>query len=140
LLAIILIGLILTITDRQRQAMKFDIKSFLDGYKHTAVLDTSKAVVIAQTNALKKTQPAGRQAQPEGDLQIADGYGESSININTADAGELQMLPGVGPVLAQRIIAFRDSAGAINNADNLLKVKGVGQNKLTKMLRYISFE
>lgn len=133
MLTVILVGLILTITDCQRQAMKFDIKSFLDGYKHTSAVDTSKAVVIAQTNAFKQTQP-------DGDLHTAIVNNEIFIKINTADTGELQMFPGVGPVLAQRIIAFRDSAGVIKNPDILLKVKGIGRNKLAKMIKYIDFE
>ncbi len=52
------------------------------------------------------------------------------ININTADVDELQSLPGIGEVLAQRIIERRESVGPYGSVEELLEVKGIGPSKL----------
>jgi competence protein ComEA len=52
------------------------------------------------------------------------------VNINTADSAALESLPGVGPALAQRIIAFRDANGPFATVDDLLDVSGIGDKTL----------
>ncbi len=52
------------------------------------------------------------------------------ININTADAQELQTLHGIGEVLAERIIERRESVGPYRSVEELLEVKGIGPAKL----------
>ena len=56
----------------------------------------------------------------------------SIININRASAKELESLPGIGPVLAARIIEYRKSNGPFTSVDDLKKVPGVGGSKLAK--------
>ena len=48
------------------------------------------------------------------------------ININTADETQLQQLPGIGPVLAQRIVAWREENGNYVISEDLLAVEGIG--------------
>jgi competence protein ComEA helix-hairpin-helix repeat region len=48
------------------------------------------------------------------------------VNLNTATAAELETLPGVGPVLAQRIIAYREEHGGFRSVDELREVPGIG--------------
>ena len=52
------------------------------------------------------------------------------VNINTADAEELETLTGIGPALAQAIIDYRAGHGAFRSAEDLLLVKGIGEAKL----------
>ena len=52
------------------------------------------------------------------------------IDLNRASAAELTRLPGVGPVLAARIVAARDSHGPFASVDELRRVSGVGPSKL----------
>ena len=51
------------------------------------------------------------------------------ININTAAAEQLEMLKGVGPALAQRIIDYREQNGAFKNIDEIKNVRGIGDKK-----------
>ena len=48
------------------------------------------------------------------------------ININTAQSDELETLPGIGPVYAERIIAHRESNGAFETIADIMAVKGIG--------------
>lgn len=56
-----------------------------------------------------------------------------SIDVNQADAAALETLPGVGPVLAARIIAYRDSVGRFASPEDLLAVRGVGEATLARL-------
>jgi comEA protein len=60
------------------------------------------------------------------------------ININTATAEELQQVPGIGPVTADKILQMRKSYGAFKSVDDLLAVKGLGKKRLEKMRKYLT--
>ena len=60
------------------------------------------------------------------------------VNINTATAAQLEDLPGIGPVLAQRIIAYRDANGPFRAVEELTKVEGIGEKKLEDILDLIT--
>ncbi len=59
----------------------------------------------------------------EGEVEAAGG---GLINLNRATADELEQLPGVGPVLAARIVADREANGPFASLDDLSRVSGVG--------------
>ena len=62
------------------------------------------------------------------------GTGEpAGLDINSASASELEALPGVGPVLAGRIVAFRAERGPFSSVEDLLDVPGIGEAKLAQM-------
>lgn len=58
---------------------------------------------------------------------------DTLIDINQATSKELEILPGIGPVLAQRIIEERNRVGKFSNQEDLIKVKGIGKKKLDKI-------
>ena len=55
------------------------------------------------------------------------------VNINTASAEELEKLPGIGPALAERIIAYRETYGLFESVDDLINVKGIGESVLSEL-------
>ena len=58
------------------------------------------------------------------------GTADGRININTADAAGLEQLPGVGPAIAARIIAWREQNGPFRSVDELTAVSGIGEKTL----------
>ncbi|MDJ0954194.1 MAG: ComEA family DNA-binding protein [Acidimicrobiia bacterium] len=62
-----------------------------------------------------------------GSAAIAD---DGRVRINTATAAQLEELPGVGPVLAGRIAAYRNEHGPFATVEDLLDVPGIGEGKL----------
>lgn len=55
------------------------------------------------------------------------------IDINRSTASQLEGLPGVGPVLADRIVTYRDDNGPFTEIEGLLEVPGIGEAKLAGM-------
>ncbi len=62
------------------------------------------------------------------------------VNINTAGVEELESLPGIGQVLAQRIVDYREANGPFRSAEDLTQVEGIGQAILEGMQEYIVTE
>ena len=62
------------------------------------------------------------------------------VNINTAGVSELDGLPGIGPVLAQRIVDWRTENGPFRSAEDLLKVEGIGRSTLENLQGCIIME
>lgn len=76
--------------------------------------------------------PAETQAEPS--VQAAS----LPVNINTADAAELAALPGIGEVLAQRILDYRRVHGDFSAVEQLTNVEGIGEGKLETILELIT--
>lgn len=62
------------------------------------------------------------------------------LDINLATAKELEALPGIGPVLAQRIVEERNRVGKFSTIEDLLEVKGIGKKKLAMIRSRIKIE
>lgn len=60
------------------------------------------------------------------------------ININTANKQELEKITGVGPVIAQRIIDYRQSNGPFQTIEEIKEVSGIGDIKFEKMKNEIT--
>ena len=59
--------------------------------------------------------------------------GDGTVDLNTADAALLDTLPGVGPVIAERIVAWRDENGPFTSVEELGEVDGIGPALLDKI-------
>ncbi|HEX2419900.1 MAG TPA: ComEA family DNA-binding protein [Micromonosporaceae bacterium] len=88
------------------------------GYLNLARKVTDGELIVVGATPPPEAQPG---AGPEG-LGAAGG----KVNLNTASLQQLDGLPGVGPVLAQRILNFRDQHGSFRSVTDLRQVDGIG--------------
>lgn len=83
------------------------------------------------------TNPVQPAAMPAPALQpVAAASPEkaaSKLDINRASADELQVLPGVGPVLAQRMVEWRKAHGRYRAVEDLQGVKGIGKKRMEQL-------
>lgn len=64
----------------------------------------------------------------------------AKVNLNTATATELEVLPGIGPALAARIVEYRTTSGPFRSVDELDEVKGIGPRILERLRPLIAVE
>ena len=62
-----------------------------------------------------------------------------TININTATAAELDLLPGVGPSIAAKVLAYRESR-SFGDITHLLRVKGIGRKTFKKLKPFLTID
>jgi competence protein ComEA len=62
------------------------------------------------------------------------------FNLNTATAGQLQRVPGIGPALAGRIVEFRTKKGKFKRIEDLLAVPGISEKKWRALRDYLTVE
>jgi competence protein ComEA len=86
-------------------------------------LKDGQKVLVPATEPAPEQAAAAAQAAP-------DGSAGTLVNINTATAGELDVLPGIGPSFAERIVDYREKNGAFSSVDELEDVPGIGPRKL----------
>ena len=60
------------------------------------------------------------------------------VNVNKATADELQALKGIGPVLADRVIAYRNEHGPFQKQEDLQKVRGIGQPTYERIKEHVA--
>jgi len=63
-----------------------------------------------------------------------------SININTANQKELELLPRIGPATAKHILEYRKAKGAFKTMDELVNVKRIGPKTLEKIRPYLTID
>ncbi len=79
------------------------------------------------------------QLTEESDAPAAPLPEDARIDLNAATQEELQALPGIGSVLAERIVARREELGPFRTEADVLAVNGVGEATLAKIAPYITF-
>lgn len=87
---------------------------------------------VAEVYTGSRAKSAGAKAKSS-----SKSLAPKSISLNTANAAELDRLPGVGPSTAAKIIAYRQEHGGFSSVDEVLAVKGIGPKKLAEMRPYL---
>jgi len=80
---------------------------------------------------------AGSTAAAAAAERLAPSPPATPIDINHASAEQLTALPGVGPALAERIVAFRKEHGPFQRVEDLMKVKGIGEKSFQKLRPHV---
>ncbi|WP_373683982.1 helix-hairpin-helix domain-containing protein [Micromonospora solifontis] len=99
----------------------------------TALLNPARKVADGELILVGVAAPPGQAAQPG---QPAAGGGAapgSPVNLNTATLAQLDALPGVGPVLAQRILDHREQHGGFRSVSDLRQVEGIGDARYEQL-------
>jgi competence protein ComEA len=93
---------------------------------------TDKAAVDVTSDALLLS---GQTPKVQGSLETTSPPApvHRLLDLNRATAVEIESLPGIGAVLAQRVIAFRESVGQFRTAEDLRAVKGIGSKKFDRI-------
>jgi competence protein ComEA len=85
---------------------------------------------------------AGPSTDPAGSGASASGGGaptpSAPVNLNTANQAQLEALPGIGPSLAQAILAERDHEGGFHSVDDLRRVRGIGDVRFVQLKSLVS--
>lgn len=105
------------------------IRVYRDTYPHTARFDyhTSDSTFAALSEAVLEGEPS-------------EGETSDLLNLNSATKGELMDLPGIGEVLAQRIIDYRTREGAFRSITDLRRVKGFSAKKIDQLKHLITVQ
>lgn len=85
---------------------------------------------IGDSNIVYNSSPSSASSTSS----LGNSIGTSLININTADNAELDLLPGIGPILSQRIVDYRLQNNNFKSIDELQNVPGIG-DKLFNQLK-----
>lgn len=94
------------------------------------VVTDGEQVLVLRTG---EEAPAGTEASTSPGEEPRMPGATATLDLNVASATELEALPGIGPVLAQRIVEHRDAYGPFASVDGLLEVSGVGPAVLEKL-------
>jgi len=115
----------------QRRALLWLVSAFgvvavarYDAHVHRS--SAPERIVVARTPLSTPEAAALRDGRP--------------MAINRARAEELELLPGVGPSLARRIVEARASGGPFRGPSDLRRVKGIGKRTQDKLSQFLSFE
>ena len=99
--------------------------------KNCAVARLLFAAIIA-SGLMVAASPVVVAAGPDAKQEVAP------VDVNTASVEQLMSVPGIGQVVAQRIVEFREKNGPYKSVDDLLKVQGIGEKSLAKLRDRIS--
>jgi len=107
----------------------FHVLDMAGGHTYEADLELINLVAVVHDGVQIRIPAFGEEPQP---MPQEDRPGQSAaeadgrININLANLTELQTLPGIGPVMGQSIIDYREAMGGFSSIEELLNVSGIG--------------
>lgn len=120
-------------TPQERRALLFMIAFLLIGTGVTLYKRQNPSFAPQLKDSTNQEETGSSLAGPDEVLR-------GKINLNTASKRELESLPGIGPVYAERIIAYRSEKGPFRNKEDLMRVKGIGEKRYQSLMDHITVE
>ena len=114
--------------------------AFLSGLYFGRNMAADSITVYTQkfdSDQISSTSPGEPDAPEDADEPLSF---ENKLNLNTAAASELSILPGIGEVLAERIVVYRHEHGNFSSIEEIMDVSGIGEAKFNAMKDYIIVE
>ncbi len=108
----------------------------LDAINLAAKVKDGDKVLVPSTVPAAPSGPGAPPAPPDGGPGGASGG--SLINLNAATPADLETLPGIGPALAERIVAYRTEHGGFRRVEDLLEVPGIGPKKFEELKAHVT--
>jgi competence protein ComEA len=103
-----------------------------------ALLNLARKVTDGELILVGVTAPPGAPGEaPPGDTTGGAAAG-GKVNLNTATLAQLDSLPGVGPVLAQRILDHREKNGPFRTVSDLRQVEGIGDTRYEQLKELVT--
>lgn len=99
-------------------------------YNHTEVS-------LSVPAAMQTAPPESTVPETEETTQATEAI-TFPININTATLEEFMALPGIGEVLAQRILAYREENGSFEAVEGLMNVEGIGEKRMEELFDLVT--
>ena len=106
------------------------------GRRAAAVIMAAGAAMIL-CFALRSTMAAPLEPVPRTPPEPA-ALSDGAVDVNTAGLEELMALPGIGAARARAILEYRDAHGPFRYPEDLIRVKGIGENILSGILEQIT--
>lgn len=124
------------------------VKDFIDtagGASNDGIIDAINLARIVHDGEKIVIPQAGKTATDiengstvsERDTQISLEENKGKIDINAATLADFDSIPGIGPVIAQRIIDYRTTNGTFKSVEDIKEVKGIGEKTFEKIKDYI---
>ena len=108
------------------------------GNRTESAAPAGNAMAVTERSSGAEAGPGTSTSSAGVSANSASSVDNLQVPINTAPASELQKLPGIGPSLAERIIAYRKQSGNFATVEQLLEVKGIGPAKLKRLRPFVA--
>ena len=98
--------------------------------------------VVLTSYLVEYRDPSSGEAESaaESDVPIWEPSETKPVNINTASQAQLEMLPGIGPALAEAILSYRTDFGPFVTTEQLMEVPGIGEKRYAAVEKLICVE
>ena len=114
------------------------IKAAGGALKGVSLTDINLAELLTDGQQIIVGAPAVSTASKSKKSGASKGkISSGTININTATVAQFEQLPGIGAVMAARILAYRTAHGAFATIDDLTKVSGMGKSKFANLKNFV---